>query len=373
MSLLQRIAAATLPLETSLEAPLAAVPAVQALVRHLQTTPVHPVYVPFARFGALHALRVGLAWAQMTKGRGEVGVLADLLGFLVVACELASPSCSRPFSCDADARSCTGGGGTLNSLIASQPPFWLLSPTPWGLYVAGYALLIPTGLASFISSTAPALPLALFTAVLDGLLRGVAITLVPALTAGFVPPDARYGWFAPVLLAAVATCGGGWIVQAFGLHKARWTLGRPSVLDGGLLNTLDAWGAALTALLYLALTGGYASLAPLSSVLASGLPADLKVGEKEKGSGIVSHDTARAIAVVFFTALFAARALTSAAVSWRNSLASTAGAELKRDVDDKADAEKPSAVVKAGAEPELSVSAPKQRKRKHKKAKSPTP
>ncbi|WOO83740.1 uncharacterized protein LOC62_05G007260 [Vanrija pseudolonga] len=348
MSLLQRIASATLPLEASLEAPLAAVPAVQALVRHLQTTNVHP-YVPFARFGALHALRVGLAWAQMTKGRGEVGVLADLLGFLVVA----------------------WGGGTLNSLIASQPPFWLLSPTPWGLYVAGYVALIPTGLASFISSTAPALPLALFTAVLDGLLRGVAITLVPALTAGFVSPDARYGWFAPVLLSAVATCGGGWIVQAFGLHKAHWALGRPGVLDGGLLNTLDVWGAALTALLYLALTGGYPSLAPLSSALASGLPADLKAGEK--GSGIVSHDTARAIAVVFFTTLFAARALTSAAVSWRNSLASTAGAELKRDVDEKADAEKPSAVLKAGAEPDLSVSAPKQRKRKHKKAKSPTP
>ncbi|TXT08656.1 hypothetical protein VHUM_02784 [Vanrija humicola] len=350
MALLQRIASATLPFELSLEAPLAAVPTVQTLVRHLQTTNVHP-YVPFARFGALHALRVGLAWAQMTRGRdGRVGVLADLLGFLVVA----------------------WGGGTLNSIIASQPPFWLVTPTPWGLYVAGYAALIPTGLAEFIASTLPALPLALLTAGLDGLLRGVAITLVPALTAAFVPPNARYGWFAPVLLSAVATCGGGWIVQAFGLHKARWALGRPAVLDGGLLNTLDVWGAALTALLYLTLTGAYPTLRPLGSAFASSLPADLTGGDKAPGA-LVSHDTARAIAVVFLTALFAARALTTSAVSWRNSLASTAGAELKRDADEPADSEKPSAVLKAGAEPELGVSAPKQRKRKHKKAKSPTP
>lgn len=66
--------------------PAAAVQQVASLVADLQARSVHDVYFPWARFGALHALRVSLGWAMATKGRRGRG-LKDLAGFLVMACE----------------------------------------------------------------------------------------------------------------------------------------------------------------------------------------------------------------------------------------------------------------------------------------------
>lgn len=61
---------------------------VAELLSHLTSEQVHRVYFPFVRFSVLHAVRVAIAWAAMTRGRrGQVGVLADLFGFLVIACE----------------------------------------------------------------------------------------------------------------------------------------------------------------------------------------------------------------------------------------------------------------------------------------------
>lgn len=58
------------------------------LLHHLTSQTVHDVYFPFVRFSVLHAVRVSIAWAAMTRGRrGQVSVLADLFGFLVIACE----------------------------------------------------------------------------------------------------------------------------------------------------------------------------------------------------------------------------------------------------------------------------------------------
>ena len=73
---------------------------ITSLVDHLTTTTVHP-WFPYGKFAVLHAVRVSVVWASLTRGRktrrgdigregrdaGKVGVLGDLFGYLVMCCE----------------------------------------------------------------------------------------------------------------------------------------------------------------------------------------------------------------------------------------------------------------------------------------------
>lgn len=259
------------------------------------------------------------------------------------------------------------------SMLLSTPPAWLLSPMPWGIYVAGYVLLVQSGLAESIAR-APAVPLSLALALVDGLTRGVAITSMPALAPGM-------SWITPIILGAIATCGGGWIAQGMGMHKAAWAAGVPSVLDGGVLGTLDVWGAMLGGLLYVALTQKHAALDGVRS-LGLALPKEYRVTDEYGDDlGIVDVGAARALVVILLTGLFAARSITELAVRWR------ARPSVKRDVrvsvtpapeqkSVKAPSPTTSAVVeKSPVEKVSSEAAPKPRKRKtrSKKSKSPAP
>jgi hypothetical protein len=73
----------------SLQLPSTLLDLTSSLVHHLTTTPVHDTYFPYARFTTLHAIRVSIVWASLTRSRrGKVGYLQDLFGYLVIACKL---------------------------------------------------------------------------------------------------------------------------------------------------------------------------------------------------------------------------------------------------------------------------------------------
>lgn len=97
-------------------------------------------------------------------------------------------------------------------------------------------------------------------------------------------------------------------------------MGTPNVLRGGILNTLDAWGAGLAAILYVSLLGSYEALQPLTRTLARALPDEVilpgarLLGTKGVGP-LVDTDTARAITILFLASLFLARALSLALLS----------------------------------------------------------
>jgi hypothetical protein len=65
--------------------PTAALVQTTSLINHLTTTPVH-AYFPYARFPVLHAVRVAVVWATLTRGKRGRGYLQDLFGYLVMAC-----------------------------------------------------------------------------------------------------------------------------------------------------------------------------------------------------------------------------------------------------------------------------------------------
>lgn len=93
MSVLQHLTdyiANTTALLAPLTLPLASIAPLSDLIDHVTTTQVHPTYFPFLRFGAIHAARVSLVWAGMTKNRKtKVPVLQDLFGYLVLCCRFA--------------------------------------------------------------------------------------------------------------------------------------------------------------------------------------------------------------------------------------------------------------------------------------------
>lgn len=76
--------------------PLAPVQPLSTLVSHLVTAPVFPG-LPIARFGALHAARVAIVWAGMTKAKRaarskKVGLMGDLFGYLTMCCKFYQKS-----------------------------------------------------------------------------------------------------------------------------------------------------------------------------------------------------------------------------------------------------------------------------------------
>ncbi|KAK1921531.1 hypothetical protein DB88DRAFT_67105 [Papiliotrema laurentii] len=273
--------------------PLAPVTPLSQLLHHVTTTHVHPVYYPFLRFGAIHAARVTLVWAALTRGRKRtVPFFQDLFGYLVMC----------------------WGGGTVTSLLLSQPPSWLIDPTPWLVYPPIYLALVSTGLARFIVSTAPTL-VNLFGAYIDGITRGTTISALPSTLSASSPAIAE-SLLATALISGITVSSGGWIVQAFGMHEDEWKVGKPTVLNGGVLDTLDLWSGALTGLLYATLTGSFAELDGARAVLALAIPDDLRA--KRLGKGIVDTNTARAISVLVLGSLLAARVVTQAILGLRD-------------------------------------------------------
>lgn len=254
----------------------------------------------------------------------------------------------------------------MAALLTATPPAWLLSPTPWVVYTAIYAALVQSGMASFIVSTAPTLPLNLALSAVDGMCRGVTITAMPVLASK--SSVSAGGWWASAILGAIATNGGGWIAQAVGMNKASWTIERPAILDGGILGTLDVWGAMLCGVIYASLTRAYPPLNRVGDWVGALIPDELHdASVKAKSTGaVVSPDTARAIAVLVLGCLFAARTITTQAIAWRRA---PKVAEKKAEAKVKTS---PPKVVKSPAEATPNAS-PKPKKRKARKSKSPTP
>jgi len=231
-------------------------------------------------------------------------------------------------------------------------------------------------MASFIVNTAPSLPFNLAMSAVDGMTRGVTITAMPALIAA--AGSSASGWWTAALLGAIATNGGGWIAQILGMHKAQWTPGRPAILDGGILGTLDVWGAIIVSVVYAALTRTYPALEPVGDFLSARVPDTLRdagFAAKATTGQVVTKDTARAIAVLVLGSLFALRALVTQICAWTASRPdrAAAAAKAKKEVGVKT---KP---VPAAAAPDVVKSptevseSPKPKKRRARKSKSPTP
>jgi hypothetical protein len=207
----------------------------------------------------------------------------------------------------------TGGGGTITSILLGQPPSWLISPAPWMVLPLAYALLIPTGMASYVTRTAPALFLNLVFAAIDGLTRGTTIAaLAPALVSARV---ASTGW-TYTLLSGIAVSGGGFIVSLLGLHESKWTLAKPSILDGGILNTLDCWGAMLVAAVYSSLLRLHPELDVFATRILPWIPAKLvTLGPTEEQPAAAVHPEAgRAVCVLLLGLLLGGRAVIQAVV-----------------------------------------------------------
>ncbi|WVR04570.1 hypothetical protein IAU60_001577 [Kwoniella sp. DSM 27419] len=258
-------------------------------VHHVTSTPVHPVYFPYLRFGVIHAVRVTLVWAVLTKGKtGKKGRLQDLFGYLVMA----------------------WGGGTAVDMLLNRSPSWLVSPTPWIIYPAVYTLLVPTGLSSYFVSTCPSLLLNVGGAFVDGMTRGTTITSLSSV----IPTTAlgqSFGVWTYALLSAVAVSFGGVPVGLLGLAEPEWKLGVPTILNGGLLGTMDAWGAALVGIVWLILTRQAQVLAPISDAVLSALPKEFKSTLASQGLDKQTIDVGygRAICVLLLGSLLATRAV----------------------------------------------------------------
>ncbi|OCF41687.1 hypothetical protein I317_04493 [Kwoniella heveanensis CBS 569] len=292
----------------TLSVPTSPIFQVSRFLHHVTTTPVHPVYVPYLRFGVIHAARVTTVWAGLTKGRKngkKVGLLQDLFGYLTMA----------------------WGGSTVVSLLLNQPPTWLSSPTPWIIYPSVYLLLIPTGLSNYIISTCPTTLFNIFGALVDGMTRATTITSLVTLIGSSSPfinaANGDVNLWTYALLSALAITSGGLFVGLFGLGEDEWKMGVPGLLKGGLLGTLDAWGASLIGLLWLALTRQSSSLAPFSEFLHIALPSDIhstaalgtKPASTEPQPIHTQHTTvidtahARAICAILLGGLLATRAI----------------------------------------------------------------
>ncbi|WVW78523.1 hypothetical protein I302_100478 [Kwoniella bestiolae CBS 10118] len=268
---------------------------VSRFIHHVTTTPIHPVYFPYLRFGVIHAARVTTVWAGMRKGKKRGGRLQDLFGYLVLA----------------------WGGSTVTSLILNQPPSWLISPTPWIIYPLVYTFLVPTGLSAYIVDTCPTVLFGIIGGLVDGMTRGTTITSLGTLLStssvgsSAISSGGNINLWTYGLLSLLAISSGGLIVGTLGLNEDEWKLGTPGLLKGGLINTLDAWSASLVGLLWLALTNQHSSLKGVNQFIQLSLPHELKVSstdEKELGAGLdVPH--ARAICVMVLGSLLATKAI----------------------------------------------------------------
>ncbi|WVO16502.1 hypothetical protein L204_104179 [Cryptococcus depauperatus] len=274
------LSSAFLPLKSTI--PSAQIIQLSAFIHHLATTPIHPVYFPYLRLSAIHAARVTIVWAGVTRGRKQkVGRLQDLAGYLVMA----------------------WGGGTLVALLLGQPPSWLTSSALWVVYPVVYTLLIPTGLSAYVVDTCPALLLNLIGSCSDAMTRGTTLAMLPSLVV--VNPSFRHaGLWTFSLLGALSVTGGGLLVGLFGLAEDSWKLGVPGLLRGGVLGTLDAWTAALTSIMYLALTRHFKGTSHLADMFSLIMPEDIKTRDTTAAADPLH---ARAICILFLGGLLMIR------------------------------------------------------------------
>jgi len=202
-------------------------------------------------------------------------------------------------------------------MLLSQPPPWLISPTPWLIYPLIYTLLIPTGLSSYIITTCPPLIFNTFGAYVDGIIRG---TTIASLRSAIASSGLKTSWLTPVLLSGIAVSSSGWLVTGLSMHESDWSLGKPSVLNGGALDTMDLWGGMLVGLVNAALMRSHAELAPLSGILLRALPSDMQtVGASSGSKPVVTPAIGRAICVLLLGSLLCARVIAKAVLDYRKS------------------------------------------------------
>jgi len=93
---------------------------------------------------------------------------------------------------------------------------------------------------------------------MDALLRTNAVTSTLSL---LYAPNVHHEYvsspFTHMLLGAIVSAGGGFLVSTLGAWNADWAFSTPPVLRSGAgwLGTLDVWGGALVAFIYSATTG----------------------------------------------------------------------------------------------------------------------
>ena len=258
-----------------------------------------------------------------------------------------------------------GGGGTIVSLLLSAPPSWLASPTPWLVYPTIYFLLIPTGLSRYVVSTCPPLLLNTCTAFVDGITRGVTVASLPS---AVTVSNVKSSWFTSALLSGIAVSSSGWLVTGLGLHEADWCLGMPSVLKGGLWDTLDLWSGTLAGLVYGSLMRSHSDLDTLSGILLRILPSDiLAVGSTTHQGQLVTPGIGRAIVVLLIGSLLCARVLFTTSYTHRTTRKAKGNKEKKtasavqKDMTEKSSS---SERVDAAGKRELRAATPKKSPRR---------
>lgn len=329
---------------------------------YLSSGPVHPVYFPVGRLAALHAFKVALVWASLTRGknRKQVGVLGDLFGYLCLACKCAH--LSDRGRTHGWLMWFVGGGGTLVSVLLGTPPSWLVSPDAWLSYVGVYVLIVPTRIAAAIDASLPAKVVAVFGAIVDGFTRGNSIVAVPGMMAASGLGAGANAW-ATALLSGVAVSGGGWVVSTLGLHEESWALGKPAVLDGGVWSTLDLWAGMLCGLVNAALLRSHAELEPVSARIGAYLPTG-SLASTYKAGALVSTETARAVCIALTAALMLLRVFAAPSKAPATVVGAKTRAKKNKTKAGRAVSETPS---------DVSFSAPKPESVAHQTATQPNP
>ncbi|WWC67893.1 uncharacterized protein I206_101811 [Kwoniella pini CBS 10737] len=294
----------------NLNVPTTPILQISKFIHHVTTTPIHPIYFPYLRFGVLHAIRVTTVWANLTKGKNQNGSesgsgrLVDLFGYLVLA----------------------WGGSTVISIILNQPPSWLISTTPWIIYILIYILLILTGLSKYFIKNCPKIIFNLIGSFIDCITRGITITSIGTLISSssiFLNENENenenekdLNLWTYCLLSGLAISSGGLIISTLGLNENEWKLNTPNLLKGGFLNTLDFWGSSLIGLLWLILTNQNqnqnSNLNHFSKFLNYYLPDEFKISISEfegKEKKIIDISHARAICVLVLGFLLATKAI----------------------------------------------------------------
>ncbi|KAL0256030.1 hypothetical protein I308_100842 [Cryptococcus tetragattii IND107] len=262
-----------------------------AQISALLASPLHAA-LPLPRLPLIHAVRVSILWAALTRHKRRPGTLQHAFGYLVLA----------------------WAGNTALALLLSLPPAWLVSPAPWIVYLLVYLLFIPTGLSPYIVDHCPQVLLNTAGAAVDGLSRGVTIASI----AGMLEASAKFHAAAHgqavsawtyTLLSTVAVSSGGFLVSLLSLHEASYRLSVPSVFrrGAGVWGTMDVWAAALAGLGYWAMVS--VRMEDVQAMVGSGFD---RWGVKSTAMDGLS---ARTVCVLFLGGILILRAVRTQLVS----------------------------------------------------------
>ena len=142
----------------------------------------------------------------------------------------------------------------------------------------------------------------------------MAISSVPAMLSA---ADIKASWFTHVVVSGIAVSASGWLVTGLGLHETEWRLAVPSVLNGGVLDTMDLWGGMVVGAVHAALMRSYSEFRPLSDAMYQVLPSDVRINTIGDTSPIVSPAIGRAICVLLLGSLLCGRILIKSFGSFR--------------------------------------------------------